>query len=69
VAESAWGFTADCCQEPFSYDIPALQARIRQTPFKEAFGNVWRIQDVEGVFANFLANSSLARGYTQLGLP
>jgi hypothetical protein len=46
---------------PIRYDVGRLRARIAEEPWRSALHNVWRSDDLEGVFARFLAGSGLAR--------
>ena len=46
---------------PASYDAAALAARIRQEPVRSALANVWRVVDLNGLFAHFIANDRFAR--------
>lgn len=49
------------CKEPVTYDVEALRKRIEEPPFKTALAKVWRVTDLEGVLAHYVANSSFAK--------
>ena len=48
------------------YDAAALAARLAQEPFRSALAHAWRVVDLNGVFAHFIANdrfgAAMARG-------
>lgn len=48
-----------CSAEPIALDVPKLRDRIKQEPFKSALAHAWRTDDLEGVFAHFVAGSSV----------
>ncbi len=48
-------------QERIRYDADNLRLRIAQPPFKDALANAWHVIDLEGFFAHYVANDSLAR--------
>lgn len=48
-------------RHPIRYDVPALRARIQTEPFKSALARVWRVTNLEGFLAHFVARDSLAR--------
>lgn len=52
--------------KPFVYDVPELRARMAGEPFKTALQRIWRADDLEAVFARFVANANLARGVAKL---
>ncbi len=47
--------------EPVHYDAEALRARMAVEPFKTALTKIWRVTDVEGLLAHYVANDSFAR--------
>ena len=47
--------------EPVRYDAEALRLRIAQEPFKTALTKIWRVTDVEGLLAHYIANDSFSR--------
>ncbi|APR81404.1 Spermidine synthase [Minicystis rosea] len=47
--------------EPRVHDAERLRARIAEEPFKSALEKAWRVSDLEGVFAHYLAAPGLAR--------
>jgi spermidine synthase len=47
--------------KPVSYDVARLRERIGQEPFRTALRRVWRVTDLEGVLAHYVARDSLAR--------
>ena len=47
--------------EPVRYDADALRARMAQEPFKTALTKIWRVTDVEGLLAHYIANDSFSR--------
>jgi spermidine synthase len=46
---------------PRVIDVDQLRVRVRQQPYLSAMSNAWRMETVEGFFAHFIANESLAR--------
>lgn len=46
---------------PIRYDVPALRARIQTEPLKSALAKVWRVTNLEGFLAHYVARDSLAR--------
>ncbi|NLI76282.1 MAG: fused MFS/spermidine synthase [Candidatus Riflebacteria bacterium] len=52
-----------CSQEPLDHSVPRLRSAIQEEPFRSAFGNCWRADDLEGVLARFLANPATVRAY------
>ena len=48
-------------KRPLVHRTGELAARIAEEPFKTALGNAWRVSDVNGLFAHYLANDTLAR--------
>ena len=47
--------------EPVLYDAEALRLRIAQEPFKTALTKIWRVTDLEGFLAHYIANDSFTR--------
>ena len=47
--------------EPVHYDADALRARMAQEPFRTALTKIWRVTDVEGLLAHYIANDSFSR--------
>ena len=47
--------------EPVRYDAEVLRLRIAQEPFKTALTKIWRVTDVEGLLAHYIANDSFSR--------
>jgi len=47
--------------KPVPHDVPRMQARLREEPYRSAAGLAWRAADVEGFLAHFVASSALAR--------
>lgn len=52
-------------REPLKYDVPMLRARLQQEPFRSAIKSVWRVTDLEGFLAHFVAGSSAAAALSQ----
>jgi spermidine synthase len=44
--------------EPVRYDVAALRKRIAIEPFRSALAKTWRVTDVEGLLAHYVANTS-----------
>lgn len=53
-------------QQAIDYDASRLRERVGQTPFREAMFAVWRATDLEGLFAHFVARSSLALAFARV---
>jgi spermidine synthase len=53
-------------KKPVTYDVARLRARIAQEPWKTALGRVWRADDLEAVFARYVANAGFARDIAHL---
>jgi spermidine synthase len=53
-------------KHPLVYDVGKLRARIAEEPWKTALSRVWRADDLEAVFARYVANAGLARGVAAL---
>ena len=47
--------------EPVRYDVDELRKRIGQAPFKRALEKIWRVTDLEGFLAHYVANESFAK--------
>ena len=47
-------------KDPISYNAQDLRRRIGEPPFNAALANVWRVTDLEGFFAHYVANNSFA---------
>jgi hypothetical protein len=56
-------------KHPMTYDVAKLRARIGVEPWKSALARVWRVDDLEGVFARYVANAELARAVARLEGP
>src|SRR5262249_12355577 len=48
-------------QRAAPYDTRVLSAQIAQEPFASALANTWRVTDLNGVIAHFIANDRFAR--------
>lgn len=48
-------------REPVRYDADALRKRIEEPPFKQALSKIWRISDLEGVLAHYVANDAFTK--------
>ncbi len=46
---------------PRGYNAAALRARIAEEPIKTALANVWRVVNIHGVLAHYLATDAVAR--------
>ncbi|MEW6744410.1 MAG: fused MFS/spermidine synthase [Planctomycetota bacterium] len=49
-----------CAQAPLDYDVSRLRGRIAAEPFKSALAWTWRVHDLEGFLARFVADASFA---------
>jgi hypothetical protein len=47
--------------EPMKYDIEALKKRMAEEPYRAALASIWRVTDVEGLFAHHAAAAPLAQ--------
>jgi hypothetical protein len=47
--------------QPTPIDLPKLRARVAEEPYRSALAAAWRVDDVEGVLAHFVARPSFAR--------
>ena len=45
------------------YGVSAMRARIAEEPFASALARAWRVVDLNGVLAHYLASDALARGF------
>jgi spermidine synthase len=50
-------------REPIRYDAEALRKRISEPPFKLALSKVWRVTNLEGFLAHYVANDSFAKEF------
>ena len=50
---------------PIRYDVSALRERLHHEPYHGALAKVWRVSNLEGFLAHFVARSSLARALGQ----
>ena len=50
-----------CSMNPIVYPVKELRKRIRQSTFKSALNDVWRVVDLEGFLAHFVANDQFSR--------
>src|SRR5262249_19467769 len=48
-------------KKPFAYDADALRARMAEEPFRRAFFDAWQVDDIEGLFSHYVANSNFAK--------
>lgn len=48
-------------REPMRHDAAALRARLRQEPYRTGVDVAWRVDDLEGVLAHYVAGPSFAR--------
>ena len=46
--------------QPLHYDVETLRNRMAEEPYRSAFLQAWRVNDVEGLFAHYVANRSFA---------
>ncbi|MGZ3425315.1 MAG: spermidine synthase, partial [Polyangia bacterium] len=53
-------------KRPLHYDVAKLRARIAEEPWHTALSRVWRADDLEAVFARYVANADFARGLAAL---
>ncbi len=49
--------------DPRRYAVDALRVRMTQEPFKTALTKIWRVTDVEGLLAHYIANDSFIRKF------
>ncbi len=49
-------------KRPIVYDVARLRARITEEPWHTALSRIWRADDLEAVFARYVANAGFARG-------
>jgi spermidine synthase len=48
-------------ERPLDHDPQRLRARMAEEPWRSALATVWRVSDLEGLFAHYAARGSLAR--------
>jgi spermidine synthase len=48
-------------RKKITHDLAQIRERLKEEPFRSAFGSAWRAVDAEGVFAHFVARGSLAK--------
>jgi spermidine synthase len=48
-------------RRPPSHDVARMRARVAEEPFRSALSSAWRVTDLEGVLAHFVARAELAR--------
>jgi spermidine synthase len=48
-------------REPRPIDVPRVRQRVAEEPYKSALEKAWRVNDLEGVLAHFLAGAAFAR--------
>ena len=53
--------------QPLPYRVEAMKERIAQSPYREALAWAWRVSDLEGVMAHYVANSAFADAAAALG--
>jgi spermidine synthase len=53
-------------KRPMRYDVAKLRARITEEPWRTALSRVWRADDLEAVFARYVANAGFARDLATL---
>ncbi|MBI4025832.1 MAG: fused MFS/spermidine synthase [Verrucomicrobia bacterium] len=51
--------------KPIAYDANSLRLRLQQEPFKAALMQAWRVTDLEGFLAHYVANDSFAKAVAQ----
>jgi len=64
VARLDWILVAS--RKPIQWTLPRLRERVAQEPFKSALEHAWRVSDLEGVIAHFVARPSLADAIAQV---
>ena len=47
--------------QPIIYDVARLRTRVGEEPYKSALAKTWRVTDLEGFLAHYVAGPSLAR--------
>lgn len=50
---------------PHASDAAALRSRVAQEPFRTALRNAWRVTDLDGFLAHFIADNSIAQGFRE----
>jgi len=53
-------------KHPVTYDVARLRARITEEPWRTALARVWRADELEAVFARYVANADFARALAPL---
>ena len=48
---------------PIPHDLATLRERVGQTPYRDALYSTWRVDDVEGVLAHYVAPPSVADAF------
>lgn len=48
-------------RKPLVHDIARLRRRVSEAPYQSALGRAWFVEDVEGIFAHFVAPAELIR--------
>jgi len=56
-----------CSMEPLEYAAADLRAKIKQHPFDRALRVTWNVDDLEGVFARFVAGYDLVKDVSREG--
>jgi spermidine synthase len=55
-------------KRPLVYSASTLAARMQEEPFRTALRQTWRVTDVRGVLAHFVAGAEIAHAMTQAGI-
>lgn len=55
--------------KPIVYDTARMRQRLQEEPFSQAVAWIWRMTDLEGVFARFIANHNMAVAVSMNGTP
>ncbi len=50
-------------REPITFDVDAVRARLTREPFRTAAHVAWRVENAEGVLAQFVASEQLSRSF------
>ncbi|MBX7218933.1 MAG: fused MFS/spermidine synthase [Blastocatellia bacterium] len=53
-------------QKPVSCNIPLLEERLKQEPYRRALTQVWRVSSLEGFFARYVGRTTLAQAIARL---
>ncbi len=51
--------------DPLTVDLPRLESRVTQEPYRSALACAWGVFDAPGVLAHFLANDQMARAVVE----